>query len=162
LGKDFPVYIDKDCLINMKKHRVKTISAENFTRIGFRGFEKNYQEEPSCLVLHTCLRKNINQFKVKLKSIYQNLVETTFDTNNYCRPTLVSWRVLVRDVILFLISLSRHLLCRPAQHTLIITCLICMLCIANHLGLHISEPLYEKWVGPYPCNHRSASVNGCS
>jgi hypothetical protein len=39
-----------------------------------------YQEEPSCLVLPTCLRKNINQFKVKLKSIYQNLVEATFDT----------------------------------------------------------------------------------
>ena len=38
--------------------------------------EKNYQEEPSCPVLPTCLRKNINQFKVKLKSIYQNLVET--------------------------------------------------------------------------------------
>jgi hypothetical protein len=35
-----------------------------------------------CLVLPTCLHKNINQFKVKLKSIYQNLVETT-DTNNY-------------------------------------------------------------------------------
>jgi hypothetical protein len=51
------------------------------TQIGFRGFGKNYQEEPSCLVLPTCLRKNINQFKVKLKSIYQNLVETTFDTN---------------------------------------------------------------------------------
>jgi hypothetical protein len=30
------------------------------------------------------------QFKVKLKPIYQNLVETTFDTNNYCSPTLVS------------------------------------------------------------------------
>jgi hypothetical protein len=69
---------------------VKTISAENFTQIGFRGFGKNYQEEPSCPVLPTCLRKNINQFKVKLKSIYQNLVETTFDTNNFCRPTLVS------------------------------------------------------------------------
>jgi hypothetical protein len=33
--------------------------------------------------------------------MYQNLVETTFDTNNYCRPTLVSWLVRVRDVILF-------------------------------------------------------------
>ena len=32
-GKDFPVYIDKDCLINLKKHSVKTISAENFTQI---------------------------------------------------------------------------------------------------------------------------------
>jgi hypothetical protein len=32
LGKDFPIYIDKDCLINLKKHRVKTISAENFTQ----------------------------------------------------------------------------------------------------------------------------------
>jgi len=63
-GKDFPVYIDKDCLINLKKHSVKTISAENFTQIGFRDFGKNYQEEPSCLVLPTCLRKNINQFKV--------------------------------------------------------------------------------------------------
>jgi hypothetical protein len=50
LGKDFPIYIDKDCLINLKKHRVETISAENFTQIGFRGFGKNYQEEPSCLV----------------------------------------------------------------------------------------------------------------
>jgi hypothetical protein len=40
--------------------------------------------------LPICHRKNINQFKVKLKSIYQNLVETTFDTNNYCSPTLVS------------------------------------------------------------------------
>jgi hypothetical protein len=29
-------------------------------------------------------------------------VETTFDTNNYCRPTLVSWLVRVRNVILFL------------------------------------------------------------
>jgi hypothetical protein len=35
------------------------------------------------------------------KSIYQNLVETTFDTNNYCRFTLVSWLVRVRDVIPF-------------------------------------------------------------
>ena len=61
-----------------------------FTWIEFRGFGKNYQEEPSCLVLPTCLNKNINQFKVKLKSIYQNLVKTTFDTNNYCRPTLDS------------------------------------------------------------------------
>ena len=68
----------------------KTISAENFTQIGFRGFGKNYQEEPSCLVLPICLRKNINQFKVTLKSIYQNLVETNLDTNNYCRPSLVS------------------------------------------------------------------------
>jgi hypothetical protein len=55
------------------------------------------------------LIKNINQFKVKLKSIYQNLVETTFDTNNYCMPTLVSWLVRVRDVILFFISLSLSL-----------------------------------------------------
>jgi hypothetical protein len=39
--------------------------------------------------------------KVKLKTIYQNLLETTFDTNNYCRPTLVSWLVRVRDVIHF-------------------------------------------------------------
>jgi hypothetical protein len=77
-----------------------------FTQIGFRGFGKNYQEVPSCLVLPTCLRKNINQFKIKLKAIYQNLVETTFDTNNYCRPTLVSWLVRVRDVILFFLSLS--------------------------------------------------------
>ena len=66
------------------------MSAENVTQIGFRGFEKNYQEEPSCLVLPICLRKNINQFKVKLKTIYQHLVEITSDTNNYCRPTLVS------------------------------------------------------------------------
>jgi hypothetical protein len=45
--------------------------------------EKNTKgNEPSCLVLPTCLHKNINQFKVKLKSIYQNLIETT-DTNNY-------------------------------------------------------------------------------
>ena len=66
----------------MKKHRVKTISAKTVAHIGFRGFGKNYQGEPSCLVLPTCLHKNINQFKVKLKSIYQNLVETT-DTNNY-------------------------------------------------------------------------------
>ena len=51
---------------------------------------KKYQEEPSCPILSTCLRKNINQFKVNLKSIYQYLVETTFDTNNYFRPTLVS------------------------------------------------------------------------
>jgi hypothetical protein len=58
-------------------------------------------EEPSCLVLPICLRNNINQFKVKLKSIYQNLEETTFDTNIYCRPTLVSRLVRVRDVILF-------------------------------------------------------------
>jgi hypothetical protein len=86
---------------------LKSISAENFTQIGFRGFGKNYQEEPSCLVLHTCLRNNINQFKVKLKSIYQNLVEITFDTNNYCRPTLVSWHLRVQDVILFFnLSLS--------------------------------------------------------
>jgi hypothetical protein len=78
----------------LKKHRVKPISAENFTQIWFR-----------CLVLPTCLRKNINQFKVKLKSIYQNLVETTFDTNNYCRPTLVSWLLPVRDdILLFYIS----------------------------------------------------------
>ena len=68
----------------LKKHRIKTISADNFTQIGFRGFGKN-----------------ITQFKVTLKSIYQNLVETTFDTNNYCRPTLISWLVRVRDVILF-------------------------------------------------------------
>ena len=74
----------------LKKQRIKTISAANFTQIGFRGFGKNYQMEPSCLLLPTCLRKNINKFKVKLKSIYQNLVETTFDTNIYCRPTLVS------------------------------------------------------------------------
>jgi hypothetical protein len=101
----------------LKKHRIKTISADNFTQIGFRGFGKN-----------------ITQFKVTLKSIYQNLVETTFDTNNYCRPTLISWLVRVRDVILFSFfffylsqSLSRHLLCRLAQHTLIIICLICML-----------------------------------
>jgi hypothetical protein len=66
------------------------MAKENFTQIGFQGFGKNYQEEPSCLVLLTCLRKDINQFKVKLKSTYQNLVEITFDTNNYCRPTLVS------------------------------------------------------------------------
>ena len=59
---------------------VKTISAEHFTQIGFQGFGKKYQEEPSCLVLPTCLRKNINQFKVKLKSMYQKLVEATFDT----------------------------------------------------------------------------------
>jgi hypothetical protein len=58
----------------------KTISAENVAHIGFRGFGKNYQGEPSCLVLSTCLHKNINQFKVKLKSIYQHLVETA-DTN---------------------------------------------------------------------------------
>ena len=89
-----------------KKHRVKTISAENFTQIGFRGFGKNYQEESSCLVLLTCLRKNSNELKVKLKSIYQYLVETTFDTNNYCRPTLISWLVRVRDFILFFLSLS--------------------------------------------------------
>jgi hypothetical protein len=57
------------------------VIAENFTQIGFRGFGKNYQETPSCLVLPTCLRKNINQFKVKLKSIHHNLVETIFDTN---------------------------------------------------------------------------------
>jgi hypothetical protein len=38
--------------------------------------EKHYQEELSCLVLPTCLRKNINQLKIKVKSIYQNLVET--------------------------------------------------------------------------------------
>jgi hypothetical protein len=49
----------------LKKQRVKTISAENVTQIGFQGFGKNYQEEPSCLVLLTCLRKDINQFKVK-------------------------------------------------------------------------------------------------
>ena len=66
----------------MKKHRVKTISPKTVAYIGFRGFGKNYQGEPSCLVLPTCLHKNINQFKVKLKSIYQNLVEAT-DTNNY-------------------------------------------------------------------------------
>ena len=68
----------------LKKHRIKTISADNFTQIGFRGFGKN-----------------ITQFKVTLKSIYQNLVETNLDTNNYCRPSLVSWLVRVRDVILF-------------------------------------------------------------
>jgi hypothetical protein len=114
----------------LKKHRVKIISAENCIQIGFRGFGKYYQEEPSFLVLPTYLLKNINQFKVKLKSIYQNLAETTFDTNNYCMPILVSWLVRVRDVILFLYlsqSLSRHLLCRPAHHTLVIICWICML-----------------------------------
>jgi hypothetical protein len=98
----------------------KLISAENFTQIGFRGFGKNYQEEPSCLVLPTCLRKNINQLKVKLKSIYQNLVETTFDTNNYCRPTLPSLVSLTctcprchHCFFFFYLSqsLSRHLLC---------------------------------------------------
>ena len=31
------------------------------------------------------------------------------------------------------------------------------LSIANHLGLHISEPLYNKLVGPYTCNTQSAS-----
>ena len=31
---------------------------------------------------------------------------------------------------------------------------------ANHLGLHISEPIYKKV--NVPCNPRSASVNGCS
>jgi hypothetical protein len=30
------------------------------------------------------------------------------------------------------------------------------LSIANHLGLHISEPLYKKLVGPSTCNPRSA------
>jgi hypothetical protein len=74
----------------LKKHRVKTISAENVIQIGFRGFGKYYQEERSCLVLPTSLNKNINQLKVKLKSMYQNLAETTFDANNYCMPTLVS------------------------------------------------------------------------
>ena len=104
------------------------MSAENVTQIGFRVFGQNYQEETSCFVLLTCLHKTIHQFKVKLKSIYQNLVETTFDTNNYCRPTLVRL-VRVRDVIIFYLSqsLSRHLLYRPAQHTLIIIYLICML-----------------------------------
>ena len=90
----------------LKKHTVNTISAENFIQIGFRGFGKYYQEEPSCLVLPNCLLKNINRFKVKLKSIYQNLAEITFHTNNYCMPTLVSWLVRVRDVILFFLSLS--------------------------------------------------------
>ena len=36
------------------------------------------------------------------------------------------------------------------------------LSIANHLGLHISEPIYKTLVGPSTCNPRSASVNGCS
>ena len=90
---------------DLKKHRVKTISAENFIQIRFRGFGKYYQEESSCLILPTCLLKNINKLKVKFKSIYQNLAETTFDTNNNCMPTLVSWLVRVRDVIFFL-SLS--------------------------------------------------------
>jgi hypothetical protein len=62
----------------------------------------NYQKEPSRRVLPICRRKNINQFKVKLKSIYQNLVETTFD-----KPTLFSWLVRVRDVILLFPYLSR-------------------------------------------------------
>ena len=35
------------------------------------------------------------------------------------------------------------------------------LSIANHLGLHISEPIYKTLVGPSTCNPRSASVNGC-
>jgi hypothetical protein len=110
---------------NLKKHRGKIISSTNFTQIGYRGNGKNYQVEPSHSVLPICLRKNISQFKDKLKAIYQNLVETTFD-----RPTLFSWLVRVRDVILFFYlspSLSRHHLCRPAQYTLIIICLICML-----------------------------------
>jgi hypothetical protein len=34
--------------------------------------------------------------------------------------------------------------------------------IANHLGLHSSEPIYKTLVGPSTCNPRSASVNGCS
>jgi len=34
--------------------------------------------------------------------------------------------------------------------------------MANNLGLHISEPLYKKLVGPSTCNPQSASVNGCS
>ena len=76
LGKDFPVYIDKDCLINQVAladlsqswlHALLSTawSLWQFTQIGFRGFGKNYQEVPSCLVLPTCLRKNINQFKIK-------------------------------------------------------------------------------------------------
>ena len=36
------------------------------------------------------------------------------------------------------------------------------LSIANHLGLHISEPIYKTLVGPSTCNPRSASVKGCS
>jgi hypothetical protein len=34
--------------------------------------------------------------------------------------------------------------------------------IANHLGLHSSEPIYKTLVGPSTCSPRSASVNGCS
>ena len=36
------------------------------------------------------------------------------------------------------------------------------LSIANHLGLHISEPIYKTLVGSSTCNPGSASVNGCS
>ena len=36
------------------------------------------------------------------------------------------------------------------------------LSIANHLGLHISEPIYKTLVDPSTCNPRSASVSGCS
>jgi hypothetical protein len=36
------------------------------------------------------------------------------------------------------------------------------LSITNHLGLHISEPIYKTLVGPSTFNPRSANVNGCS
>jgi hypothetical protein len=54
------------------------------------------------------------------KSIYQNLVETTFDTNNYCRFTCACPRCHPFSFFFYFYlsqSLSQHLLCRPAQHT---------------------------------------------
>ena len=65
------MFQSKSTTFLFEKAQGKTISAEKVIQIGFRGFGKNYQEESSCLVLPTCLHKNINQFKVKLKSIYQ-------------------------------------------------------------------------------------------
>jgi hypothetical protein len=106
------------------------------------------------LALVYVISKNINQLKVKLKSIYQNLVETTFDTNNYCRPTLVSWLVRVRDVILFFYfsqSLSPHLLCRPAQHTLIIIINSLVSPKNNHLHWQIEGPTNFVYKGSEIC-----------
>ena len=68
--------------------------------------EKNHQEEPSCLGLPICLCKNINQFEVKLKSIYQHLVEITSDINNYCKSDLCVSEMSSIFFLSLLVSLS--------------------------------------------------------
>jgi hypothetical protein len=44
------------------------------------------------LRLTTCLRKSINQFKVKLKSIYQNLVKTKITIHQLITESLLMTR----------------------------------------------------------------------